>query len=123
MQFQNLDTSGSASTTGVNDARKAVRYTLRARAVFSWTDRAGLVREGRGETRDISPKGAYVLTSCCPPRGVVLAVTIYLPTLEGENRILSIEAESKVLRVEPSSISGDSAGFSLQHERVALCTD
>jgi hypothetical protein len=123
MQFQNIDASCGTGTSGVNDARKAVRYTLRARAVFSWTDRAGLPQQGRGETRDISPKGAYVFSSCCPPRGVVLAVTIYLPTLEGENRILSIQAEGKVLRVEPSSISGNSAGFSMQHERVALCTD
>ena len=52
--------------------------------------------QGRGETRDISPKGAYVLTSRCPPRGAIVAVIIYLPMLEGEDRILSIEAEGRV---------------------------
>lgn len=86
-------------------------------------DRAKVQIQGRGETRDISPKGAYILTGRCPQRGAVVAITIYLPMLEGENRILSIEAEGRVLRVEPSSISGDFGGFSVQYHRVALCTE
>ena len=123
MQFQDARGTIGLSTSGPKDARKIVRYTLRAKAIFTWKDRAEVQSEGRGETRDISPKGAYIVSGRCPPRGAAVAITIYLPMLEGESRILSIEAEGRVTRVEPSSISGDFGGFSLLYNRVALCTE
>jgi hypothetical protein len=123
MQFQNSNASLNSNTLRVKDVRKAVRYSLEARVLFTWTDRAGVSRQGRGDTRNISPKGAYIVTPSCPPRGVLISLTIYLPMLEGETRIMSMETEGRVLRVEPPSISGDAGGFSMQHNRVALCTE
>ena len=84
MQFQNSKEARDPITLSVKDSRKAVRYTLEARVLFTWTDRAGVPREGRGDTRNISPKGAYIATGNCPPRGALISLVIYLPMLEGE---------------------------------------
>lgn len=92
--------------------RKALRYVLQTSVVFSWIDRDGITQKGRGYTRDISTRGAYVNCSGCPPQGTSIAMSIYIPLLMGEGRFLRIQTEGCVLRVEPTiGVVGECGGF------------
>jgi len=108
----------SAGTT--RDLRAVVRYALEARVVFTWTDDQGMQQKGLGWTRDISPKGVYVLALDCPPCRAQVTMSIYLPVPAQPSRVLSLEAEGPVLRVDPAR-DGGCCGFSVGHERVKLC--
>lgn len=102
------------------DLRAAVRYALEARVVFSWTDEQGVSQKGVGWTRDISPKGVYVVASGCPPRSADVALTVELPVSGRQSRALSLETQGRVLRVDHRR-EGSGSGFSVKHERVSLC--
>jgi hypothetical protein len=104
----------------MHDARRAVRYTLETQVIFSWSDTDGSSRESRGRTRDISPKGAYIIAASCPPLGASLAMSFYLPTLTGGSQTIQVRAQSRVLRID-SSGAGQCAGFSVENVRATLC--
>jgi hypothetical protein len=102
------------------DPRRAVRYALRTAVVFSWSDKGGPSRKSRGCTRDISPKGAYVIAVSSPPVGASLTMSFYLPTLKGESQAIQVQAQSRVLRID-SGVEGRCIGFSVVNERTKLC--
>jgi len=88
--------------------------------VVRWTDREGNLQQARGCTRDISPKGTYVIASSSPPRGAAVDLDIFLPTLTPESQALRMETGGRVLRVDPSA-EKSCLGFSIQIERMVLC--
>jgi hypothetical protein len=100
--------------------RRAVRYTLDTQVVYSWSDVGGLPRESRGCTRDISPKGSYVIAACCPPLGTTLAMSFDLPALMGESQAVHVQVHSRVTRIDPGG-AGRCAGFSVENVRTTLC--
>jgi hypothetical protein len=108
---------------GVEDARKTLRYEVRAHAVFRWVDRQGVSQECEGFTRDVSPKGAYIFASECPPRGTPMEMTIALPSAGKGTGNLHIRADCCVLRTEKVRAAQGTVGFSVQNSRVTLCTD
>lgn len=112
-----------SADSGSRDARKALRYCVRAKAKFHWTLGNGLSREVEGVTRDVSPKGAYVFAAECPPRGTHLEMLIDLPSMGKGTNDLRIRAECSVLRVEKSSGKKTMVGFSVENSRVTLCED
>jgi hypothetical protein len=87
--------------------------------VFSWFH-DGVSQQSRGRTRDISPKGAYVIADRCPPAGAFVAMSYSLPSLTGESQPVQVQARSRVLRVD-SGAGGRCAGFSVENERTTLC--
>ena len=97
------------------DARATVRYELRAVVTFRWIDREGESHVASGETRDISPKGAFIFCTRCPPRGASLALRIHLPVLEDSTREICMDAEGEVLRIEPAGAAKQSGGFSIRN--------
>jgi hypothetical protein len=109
------------------DVRTTVRYMLHARVVFHWNDDEGFQRVGRGHTRDISHKGAYILSPESPPNGAHVSLNIYLPALAGDTRLLSLETQGQVLRVdldltrEPADPAG--FGFAVSNHQVTLCSN
>lgn len=105
-------------SAGIN-TRIAVRYSLSARAIFTWRDSFGNLQESRGVTRNISPKGAYILAPKCPASGSPLSISIFLPPLGGETRTLCMESEGRVVRVE--AVGEGSVGFAVSSHRVNLC--
>lgn len=107
------------------DLRTMVRYLLHARVVFRWNDDDGSQKAGRGQTRNISQKGAYVVSPERPPKGAHIYMNIYLPPLPGDTRVLSIEAEGQVLRVESDTEADNSArwGFAVSNHQVTLSTN
>jgi len=113
--------AGHDGTIGpAKDLRGAVRYALEARVVFSWTDEKGVSQNGIGWTRDISPKGVYVVAIGCPPRSAAVALSVQLPVSDQQSRALSLETQGRVLRVDHRREGGGS-GFSVKHEHVSLC--
>lgn len=99
------------------NARTAVRYELCAPVVFTWIDSTGAVQERRGYTRDISPKGAFVVSSACPPQGTSLEMSVYLSVASEHSRDVRLEAQGCVLRVEAETETRE-RGFSVRNHWV-----
>jgi hypothetical protein len=98
--------------------RLAVRYELRARVEFCWIDDQGISRHGVGRTRDVSTRGAYVLGSAWPPKGTPVAMNIEIPFSPATARVLRVQTEGRVVRVDRPGSDGSDAGFSVQNDRV-----
>jgi len=116
-QSLNLPKDSHSRSGDKKNARSAVRYELWAPVVFTWVDSTGAVQERRGYTRDISPKGAFVVSSACPPRGTSLEMSIYLSVASEHSRDVRIEAQGCVLRVEEET-EGRERGFSVRNHWV-----
>ncbi len=114
--------SGGGSTA--SDRRCALRHALHARAIFAWDDASGERRESRGHTRDVGQKGAFVLTEQCPPRGACVSLSIFLPVVGPETRVMRMEVEARVLRSDARSDQTNGtarpSGFAVSHQRVNL---
>ena len=108
--------SGRSESRPLNK-RAAVRYELRAPAVFAWVDHAGMRQERRGYTRDISPKGAFVFSLACPPSGTSLEMSIFLSVASQHERDVRIDSVGSVVRVEAEQ-NGLARGFSVQNSWV-----
>ena len=98
--------------------RLAVRYELRARVEFCWMDEKGVSRHGLGRTRDISTKGAYIVGAVRPPKGTLVAMNIVIPLSGAAPRVLRVQTEGQVVRVEPGGGHRDAGGFSVENQRV-----
>lgn len=105
------------SSAARSDARRTVRYSLEIEVLYVWTER-GVERKSRGRTRDMSPKGAFVVAPVCPPIGAKLTMSFFMPTMRGESQSAQVQADSRVLRVDAREKAG---GFSVSHVRTMLC--
>jgi hypothetical protein len=85
---------------GAVEQRRAVRFSLHAKAVYRWKDRSGRKHEEVGRIRNISSLGAFVVCSSPPSVGAPVGLEIHLPPLE-RNAVqhLRLEAKGKVTRV------------------------
>lgn len=93
------------------ERRKHVRYHVRVPVLFTWKKRGGAVFRCEGITRDISLRGAYVLSAICPPVDTFIEIRIILPrTLLAPN--LLIAGKLRIQRVESSRKKKKSTGFS-----------
>lgn len=99
--------------------RTAVRYPLEVPVVFRWIER-GQSRESHGLTRDVSVRGAFVLSGECPPCGARVAVKMNFPAAL-RARAGWLEAEGLVLRVEKQT-SARPAGFVVESNGPRLFT-
>ncbi|MGH9681610.1 MAG: PilZ domain-containing protein [Candidatus Acidiferrales bacterium] len=117
VSFTSLQTHANRSE-GIN-SRSVVRYSLSARAVFTWRDSSGNLQESRGVTRNVSPKGAYIFAPRCPANGSPLSISIFLPPMGSESRTLCIETEGRVVRTD--TVTEGSVGFAVSSHRVNLC--
>src|SRR2546425_7524509 len=59
------------------ERRECTRYRLACQVRFSWANEQQERFHGRGVTRDISARGAFILTAACPPD----AATVHLKIL------------------------------------------
>ena len=109
-----LERAPSAEPAGVvtpAERRRAVRYRLEVPLVYRWQSSGCSVLQGDGVTRDISAKGAYVLTVSAPPVDAVVDVEVYLLGFrEPKSRI---KARMRVSRVDDSISASGRLGFSL----------
>jgi len=112
--------SRKSSATTANEHRSTVRYSLHAPVSFSWIDERGARLEAYGCTRDLGPKGTYVIASQCPPRGASVSMNIFLPVRSGTCSVQRVGVEGQVLKVDTADGRGRCSGFAVRHERVVL---
>jgi hypothetical protein len=74
---------------------------------------------GQGITRDISVKGAFILTSDCPPPGIPLRVEVRLPQFENGHS-LKMVCQGRVIRVEHPLKGERQDGFAIVGEEFAI---
>jgi hypothetical protein len=109
------------------ERRISLRYALHARVVFAWDDGTGQRRESRGHTRDVGQRGAFIVAPEGPTRDASVSLSIFLPVMGAEARVVRLEVEGRVLRSGASSLSSNGAngpadlmGFAVSHQRVNL---
>lgn len=102
------------------EARRHIRYPLRARTEFVWVGRDGVRREARGYSRDISESGAYILAKTSPPVGASIRIVIRFPYLPDPSRSRQIEMNGTVVRVELLLTSKSSWGFAVSSTKAFL---
>jgi hypothetical protein len=89
-----------------------MRYPVKAPVSFWWKDESGDQRQGEGTSRDVSETGTFVFAPGCPPVGADVALRIFLVALPGATRVLRMEVDGRVLRVEQATAAG-SSGFAV----------
>jgi hypothetical protein len=100
------------------ERRRAVRYLLKVPLVFRWQGPGNSQLQGDGVTRDISARGAYVLSVTAPPVGAVVHVEVYLLGFrEPKSRI---KARMRVSRVDDRATDPARLGFSLAGDGFQL---
>ncbi len=119
VSFQNMKQEASPETSMQNqpgtsvsvERRRAVRYLLEVPLIFRWLGPERSRLQGDGVTRDISARGAYVLSVTAPPVDAEVDVEVYLLGYrEPKSRI---KARMKVSRVDDRAQGAARLGFSL----------
>jgi hypothetical protein len=77
-------------------------------------------RRAEGVSRDISSKGEFIVSRESPERGASISLEIMLPSSLARIRLLRIEAQGTVVRVEPSTIGERKSGFAVCNQQVAF---
>lgn len=92
-----------------------------APATFLWERADGLLQESKGNIRDISDRGVFVLGEITPPLGAHLDIDVYLPCLEPEKSAVRLHGEGTVVRVDRSaeSTKGFAATVAFQTESAS----
>ena len=104
------------------ERRAAIRYVVSLNVALRWTDPQGLPRKAEGRTRDVSPKGAYVLASDGPPRHAKVQIEFELSPEARGPQALRLEGQGSVLRVEPANSQTEHSGFAVQLRRTRVLT-
>jgi hypothetical protein len=104
------------------ERRNAIRYVVGLKVAFRWTDPQGLPRQAEGRTRDVSPKGAYVLAPSCPPRDARVQIEFELSPEARGSQALRLEGQGSVLRAEPADSRTEHQGFAVQLRRTRVLT-
>ena len=118
--------SFSNAASQYEERRISLRYALHARVVFAWDDVTGQRRESRGHTLDLGQRGAFIIAPEGPERDASVSLSIFLPVMGAEARVVRLEVEGRVLRsgngLASSHSSSASAlvGFAVSHQRVNL---
>lgn len=97
-----------------HERRAAVRYGVRLRVELSWIDGGGSPRKSEGFTKNLSPKGAYVIAMECPPHDAKIQINFQLPPDASGSKHLWLEAQGSILRIESASEASEKRGFAVQ---------
>ena len=87
--------------------------------MFWWSD-SGVEKRSEGRTRDISETGAFVFANTCPPEGIQIGFSLFLPAISGFERETRVDADGYVLRVEQTRWRQACDGFAILIEHVLL---
>jgi hypothetical protein len=127
VSFQNMKQEASLDTSTRNqpgttsasvERRRAVRYLLEVPLIFRWLGPERSRLQCDGVTRDISARGAYVLSVTAPPVDALVDVEVYLLGYrEPKSRI---KARMKVSRVDDRPEGAARLGFSLAGDGFQL---
>ena len=108
-------------TTHANEERrKHNRYRLGVPVIFSWRDARQAQHGGFGLTRDVSIKGAYVMTTSPPPLEADVRLKAFFPPVVGVAAPVGIHGEGRVVRVEATNHYEAPEGFAVVGKRFVL---
>jgi PilZ domain len=116
------DTKMSSVSEGdySSQVRRQIRYPLRAPVTFHWVGRDGMAHEGKGNSRDISESGAYIVTKNSPPMSADVMLEIRFPYLPELDRFHRIEMDGRVVRVDLLLDNRSGWGFAISAQRTVL---
>jgi hypothetical protein len=120
LQITDAKTSSVPEGDYPSQVRRQIRYPLRAPVTFTWIDRDGATHEGKGNSRDISEGGAYIVTRSSPPMGASVMLEIRFPYLPELDRFHRIEMEGRVVRVDLLLDHRSGWGFAISSRRTVL---
>jgi hypothetical protein len=81
---------------------RATRYDITSGVAYWWLSEEGSVRAGEGVTRNISCSGVLIEAGECPPLGVSVQLTVYLPRARGGGLGSKLIGEGVVARIAGS---------------------
>jgi hypothetical protein len=88
--------------------------------IFAWRNARHAQHEGLGLTRDISIRGAFVLTASPPPLQANIRLEAFFPPAVGMATPLRIHGEGRAIRVEAIKHREAPGGFALAGKRFVL---
>jgi hypothetical protein len=103
------------------EARKFMRYPIQERVSFWWKDENGNRRQDEGTSRDVSVKGIFVFALRCPPVGAEVRLRILILAPLDAPRILNMEFNGRVLRVDQTTPGGGKGGFAVLSHAAIPC--
>jgi PilZ domain len=120
MQITDAQASGASEGDFASQVRRQIRYPLRAPVTFRWIGRDGATHEGKGNSRDISEGGAYIVTRSSPPLGAGVLLEIRFPYLPELDQFHRIEMDGQVVRVDLLLDNRAGWGFAISSRRTVL---
>jgi hypothetical protein len=120
LQITDTKTSSVSEGDYSSQVRRQIRYPLRAPVSFHWIGRDGVAHEGKGNSRDISESGAYIVTRNSPPMNTDVMLEIRFPYLPELDRFHRIEMDGRVVRVDLLLDNRSGWGFAISAQRTVL---
>lgn len=99
------------------DRRKRMRFPLVARVEYSWADATGSTWHGRGQTVNISERGALIGSPVVPPEGTTVEIRFFLPPISTDHpKSVEFLMKATVVRVENkgAASAGRENGFAVK---------
>lgn len=87
--------------------QRAKRFECAAPVAFWWPLAQGAVQSGMGVTQNIGNSGVMIAANECPPAGVHIQMTVFLPRFEGSGYAMKLHGEGVVTRVESETLDSD----------------
>jgi hypothetical protein len=115
--------SGSLDMEPTPEARRQMRYPLRAPVAFEWIGRDGMRHEAKGHSRDLSEGGVYVLARACPSIGAAIRLVIRFSHPQESTGAQRIVMDGRVVRVELLLAGKANWGFAVESSQSVLHED
>ena len=102
------------------ERRECTRYRLACQVRFSWKNEEQERFHGRGITRDISARGAFILAAACPPAAATVHLKILIAPDPPDAPTARLRGDAQVLRVEQVPGGQGQSGFAVVTKGFAL---
>jgi len=102
------------------ERRECTRYRLACQVRFSWKNEEQERFHGRGITRDISARGAFILSAACPPAAATVHLKILIAPDPPDAPSARLRGDAQVLRVEQATGGQEQGGFAVVTKGFAL---
>jgi len=96
-----------------SEARRQIRYPLRALVSFTWFGLDGKRHDAKGTSRNISEGGAYIASRCCPQVGAQIILVFRFLRMPAFSPSQRLEMNGQVVRTESFPDSKGIRGFAV----------
>ena len=102
------------------DQRRHRRYEMKVPARFLCPGAQRNPQWHNGMSRDVSQKGAFVVSSFCPAVGTVMRIEVLLPSPRRDSIPVHMCGQGKVVRVESCGEPAHLSGFGVEVSHFSL---